>query len=115
MRILAEEGVAGFYRGFGATMLNTFSMRTPVLYSLVSVSPQTTPQHRIRLFLLLLPRAHVIHKTVGCAEPERLVIPSLHRRRACTWRYRRRPGAGLHDPRGRHRYAPANRCAQGKG
>jgi hypothetical protein len=27
-RILKEEGIAGFYRGFGATMLNTFSMRT---------------------------------------------------------------------------------------
>lgn len=25
--ILKEEGIAGFYRGFGATMLNTFSMR----------------------------------------------------------------------------------------
>jgi hypothetical protein len=30
MRILKEEGIAGFYRGFGATMLNTFSMRTPL-------------------------------------------------------------------------------------
>ncbi|THH32256.1 hypothetical protein EUX98_g1932 [Antrodiella citrinella] len=27
MRILKEEGVAGLYRGFGATMLNTFSMQ----------------------------------------------------------------------------------------
>jgi hypothetical protein len=30
-RILKEEGITGFYRGFGATMLNTFSMRTPFL------------------------------------------------------------------------------------
>ncbi|KAI0925620.1 hypothetical protein AcV5_008306 [Taiwanofungus camphoratus] len=27
MRILKEEGIAGYYRGFGATMLNTFSMQ----------------------------------------------------------------------------------------
>lgn len=31
-RILKEEGIAGFYRGFGATMLNTFSMRTPLSF-----------------------------------------------------------------------------------
>ena len=30
MRILKEEGIAGFYRGFGATMLKSFSMRTPL-------------------------------------------------------------------------------------
>ena len=34
VRILKEEGLAGFYRGFGATMLNTFSMRTPALSAL---------------------------------------------------------------------------------
>jgi len=28
LHILREEGITGFYRGFGATMLNTFSMRT---------------------------------------------------------------------------------------
>ncbi|KAH8101006.1 adenine nucleotide transporter [Cristinia sonorae] len=27
MKILKEEGIGGFYRGFGATMLNTFSMQ----------------------------------------------------------------------------------------
>ena len=27
-QISKEEGLWGFYRGFGATMLNTFSMRT---------------------------------------------------------------------------------------
>ena len=27
MKIFKEEGLAGLYRGFGATMLNTFSMR----------------------------------------------------------------------------------------
>ena len=27
LRIYRKEGVAGLYRGFGATMLNTFSMR----------------------------------------------------------------------------------------
>lgn len=30
-RIFKEEGITGFYRGFGATMLNTFSTRTPFL------------------------------------------------------------------------------------
>lgn len=29
--ILKEEGIAGYYRGFAATMLNTFSMRAPPL------------------------------------------------------------------------------------
>jgi hypothetical protein len=29
-RILKEEGISGFYRGFGATMLNTFSMRNAI-------------------------------------------------------------------------------------
>jgi len=33
-RILKEEGFAGFYRGFGATMLNTFSMRASFSSSL---------------------------------------------------------------------------------
>lgn len=28
VKIFKKEGIAGFYRGFGATMLNTFSMRT---------------------------------------------------------------------------------------
>lgn len=32
MRILKEEGIAGYYRGFGATMLNTFSMRMSLVY-----------------------------------------------------------------------------------
>ena len=27
MRILKEQGIAGLYRGFGASMLNTFSMQ----------------------------------------------------------------------------------------
>lgn len=37
MKILKEQGVAGLYRGFGASMLNTFSMQlcvsnpTPIL------------------------------------------------------------------------------------
>ena len=33
-RILKEEGIAGFYRGFSATMLNTFSMRASFFSSL---------------------------------------------------------------------------------
>ncbi|KAH9998856.1 adenine nucleotide transporter [Russula compacta] len=39
-RILKEEGIAGFYRGFGATMLNTFSMQYAYFffYSLVRTS-----------------------------------------------------------------------------
>ena len=37
-RILKEEGITGFYRGFGATMLNTFSMRTPSTFSIVRSS-----------------------------------------------------------------------------
>jgi solute carrier family 25 (peroxisomal adenine nucleotide transporter), member 17 len=35
--ILEKEGIPGFYRGFGATMLNTFSMRTPFLLLVVVV------------------------------------------------------------------------------
>ncbi|KAI0300808.1 mitochondrial carrier domain-containing protein, partial [Russula brevipes] len=39
-RILKEEGFAGFYRGFGATMLNTFSMQYAYFffYALVRTS-----------------------------------------------------------------------------
>jgi len=39
-RILKEEGITGFYRGFGATMLNTFSMQYAYFffYSLVRTS-----------------------------------------------------------------------------
>jgi len=39
-RILKEEGIAGFYRGFCATMLNTFSMQYAYFffYSLVRTS-----------------------------------------------------------------------------
>ncbi|KAI0255043.1 adenine nucleotide transporter [Lactifluus subvellereus] len=39
-RIFKEEGIAGFYRGFGATMLNTFSMQYAYFffYSLVRTS-----------------------------------------------------------------------------
>ena len=28
VRIYHEEGIAGYYKGFGASMLNTFSMRS---------------------------------------------------------------------------------------
>lgn len=31
--ILRTEGIAGFYKGFGASMLNTFSMRMYTLHS----------------------------------------------------------------------------------
>jgi solute carrier family 25 (peroxisomal adenine nucleotide transporter), member 17 len=31
VRIYYEEGIAGYYRGFGASMLNTFSMRSSSL------------------------------------------------------------------------------------
>ena len=31
VRIYHEEGIAGYYKGFGASMLNTFSMRSPSL------------------------------------------------------------------------------------
>jgi solute carrier family 25 (peroxisomal adenine nucleotide transporter), member 17 len=27
VKILKEEGISGYYKGFGASMLNTFSMR----------------------------------------------------------------------------------------
>jgi len=37
-RILKEEGFAGFYRGFGATMLNTFSMRTSSFFLSLPIS-----------------------------------------------------------------------------
>lgn len=37
LRILKREGVAGYYRGFAATMLNTFSMRAS------SPAPSPTP------------------------------------------------------------------------
>jgi len=36
-RILKEEGFSGFYRGFGATMLNTFSMRNAILFILFPI------------------------------------------------------------------------------
>jgi hypothetical protein len=36
-RILQDEGFAGFYRGFGATMLNTFSMRTSFFFAPLSL------------------------------------------------------------------------------
>ena len=38
-RIFKEEGVAGYYRGFGATMLNTFSMRASSHLSLARTHP----------------------------------------------------------------------------
>lgn len=31
VRILKEEGITGFYNGFGASMLNTFSTREYVI------------------------------------------------------------------------------------
>jgi hypothetical protein len=31
-QILQQEGVAGFYKGFGASMLNTFSTRKSILF-----------------------------------------------------------------------------------
>ena len=38
-RIFKEEGIAGYYRGFGATMLNTFSMRASSHLSLAHTHP----------------------------------------------------------------------------
>lgn len=48
LRIYRKEGVAGLYRGFGATMLNTFSMRkqpmtSPVRVRLMPHHPQSMP------------------------------------------------------------------------
>ena len=40
-RILKEEGIAGFYRGFCATMLNTFSMRASFFSSTLPTRTQT--------------------------------------------------------------------------
>ena len=40
-RILKEEGIAGFYRGFGATMLNTFSMRASFSSPPPTFQPET--------------------------------------------------------------------------
>jgi len=43
-RILKEEGFAGLYRGFGATMLNTFSMRASFSSS---ISPLSNPNQNV--------------------------------------------------------------------
>jgi hypothetical protein len=35
-QILQQEGVAGFYKGFGASMLNTFSTRKTILFKSIN-------------------------------------------------------------------------------
>lgn len=67
-RILREEGVMGYYRGFLATMLNTFSMRKPCLLRPThSVQDAlTAPTCRIRVLLLLLVRPDVVHQAPRC-------------------------------------------------
>ncbi len=51
LRVLKEEGISGLYSGFGASMLNTFSMRESPRSNLLDMSNHV---HRIRIFLLLL-------------------------------------------------------------
>src|SRR5216683_3350165 len=90
-RILQEEGITGFYRGFGATMLNTFSMRTSFFsppFPFLSLPPNQTSHNRIRLFLLLLPRPHVVLEA-----PRRTAARRLARRTALDHR-RARTGRG---------------------
>ncbi|KAH9052917.1 adenine nucleotide transporter [Lactarius deliciosus] len=89
-RILKEEGISGFYRGFGATMLNTFSMQYAYFffYSLVRTSyikrlaarrPAGSPARSL---------STIAELALGC--------------------HRRRPRADIYDPRGRHRHPPAS-------
>lgn len=51
LRIFKTEGISGFYRGFGATMLNTFSMR---LYSSPSSSCVLTGPQNMLIFSFIL-------------------------------------------------------------
>ena len=69
LRILKEEGISGYYRGFLATMLNTFSMREWKAASVVRSHSQI--RYRIRIFLLLFLRAHVVHQAFGCEATRR--------------------------------------------
>ena len=49
---MREEGVSGFFKGFGASMLNTFSMREYFLAFRIVFTLNIRP-NRIRLFLFL--------------------------------------------------------------
>ena len=62
-RILEEEGIAGFYRGFGATMLNTFSMRPSFSSSLPPFPPPHLPTRNAR------PRCRRILPAVSSERP----------------------------------------------
>lgn len=71
MRILKEQGVAGLYRGFGASMLNTFSMQ------LCAAAPvRQPPRNRSRF-----PSQRILLLVHDRAENLRQAIRT-HRRRA---------------------------------
>lgn len=61
LRIYKKEGIMGWYRGFAATMLNTFSMRMYPIHNLPSLSSKSFDL-RICLFLLLLAYSVILHQ-----------------------------------------------------
>src|SRR6201996_3762139 len=52
LRIFKEEGLLGYYKGFGATMLNTFSTRKLACFSIFDISP-SVPEYAYFFFYFL--------------------------------------------------------------
>lgn len=75
LRILKEEGVAGWYSGFAATMLNTFSMR--VLYFLTSslASANLPAEYAYFFFYSFVRNAHI--KRLTAKIPPGSKVPPL--------------------------------------
>ena len=122
-RILREDGLLGYYRGFMATMINTFSMRkhSTALRPLYTIFSNLLPlPDRIRVLLLLLHRTHVLHKAPRseAASGERRRT-TKHGGRTRTGRSRRRARPDLHHPCLCHRDPaagrPLSRPSQGQG
>jgi len=110
LNIYKREGISGLYRGFGATMLNTFSMRTFLMNSVLSLLTQLC---RIRVFLFLLPGPENLYqaldaKTVAWLQTTTPFDCSRAFVRGSGWRTR----ADIYDPSIRDRHKAASRPPQ---
>lgn len=108
LQILQEEGIPGLYKGFGATMLNTFSMRTFVLmifHPLIKIDFFG----RVRLFLLLFVCPYVLHQTDNIETSQGLQSPNtVDCSGASIGSCCRSASTNIHDTSIRNRYSAAN-------
>jgi hypothetical protein len=109
LRIWHKEGVPGFFKGFSANMINTFSMRTSDSPCIpITIFPLLIPfPSRRRIRILLLPQlAPRLDPQAPLAQCRKTRYPTLNIPGTPPRRTRGRVRPNLYDPRRSDRYPP---------